>query len=520
MLVIKFLSRLDFIFHFCNYFIMHNFKSITMKKHLNLNKWFFTHLFKYNFACLIVIILLPVFHLHSQDGYLDSTFDPGWGIINGQVNAMDLQSDGKIIIGGDFHSFNGVTKHNIARINVDGSVDPTFTHFNGIIGTVSCVKIQDDGKILVAGSFSSYDNVPFNDIVRLNPDGSIDSTFDPGTGSSGDVVSLAIDSNGKIVIGGNFMSFNNSNVYNVVRLNSNGTIDSSFNCGAGTTGSDAINSICIQNDGKILLGGSFYNFDNGFPCGNIVRLNENGSSDLSFNISGAGFNASVFKISIKNDGKILIAGNFTSYNGQLKNRVVQIFSDGTIDNSFNINGAVDAVVLDLQIQPDNKIIISGNFTYVDGVFKKHFARLEANGSFDQSFGNITGGVSWGGTVNCMAIQSDDKILIGGYFITFDGVGRNKIARVNNGASSANIIEFNPNSTISIHPNPASSTFSIEGSTNLIGSNYAIYNQVGELLVSGAFRSETIEIDISKFEKGLYLIRFDNLLYPDQKVIVQ
>ena len=112
---------------------------------------------------------------------------------------MAIQSDGKILVGGTFFTYNGVSANRVIRLNSDGSVDNTFVTGTGFNNYVLSIVIQSDGKILVGGGFTAYNGVSANRIIRLNSDGSIDNTFVTGTGFDNYVYSIAIQSDGKIL---------------------------------------------------------------------------------------------------------------------------------------------------------------------------------------------------------------------------------------------------------------------------------------------------------------------------------
>ena len=168
-------------------------------------------------------------------------------------------------MGGGFTTFNGITVNRIVRLNSDGTPDTTFTTNNGTgaNNTVRSIAIQSDGKIILGGSFATFNGVTVNRIVRLNSDGTRDTTFttNTGTGASSTVESIAIQSDGKIILGGDFTIFNGATVNRIVRLNSDGTRDTTFTTNTGTGASGTVSAIAIQSDGKIILGGDFLGFN-------------------------------------------------------------------------------------------------------------------------------------------------------------------------------------------------------------------------------------------------------------------
>lgn len=252
-----------------------------------------------------------------------------------------------------------------------GSIDNTFNTGSGFNGTVFTIAIQSDGKILVGGQFSTYNGNIANNIIRLNSDGSIDNTFNTGSGFNSYVNTLLIQSDGKILCGGSFTTYDGNTLNRIIRLNSDGTIDNTFNTGSGFD--STVNTISIQSDGKILVGGYFNNYDGNTASG-IIRLNSNGTIDNTFNI-GSGFNSPVLSITIQPDGKIICGGLFTSYSGNTSNYIIRLNSDGSIDNTFNSGSGFDSIVLTITIQSDGKILCGGDFGSYDVNTTNYIARL-------------------------------------------------------------------------------------------------------------------------------------------------
>jgi uncharacterized delta-60 repeat protein len=256
------------------------------------------------------------------------TANTGTGF-NDHVYSVAVQSDGKIVIGGTFTTFNGVTANYIVRLNSDGTRDETFTTNTGTAfnSSVDSIAIQPDGKIIIGGGFTTFNGVTVNRIVRLNSDGTIDTTFATNTGTAfnGFAFSIAIQSDGKLVIGGDFTSFNGATGVNrIVRLNSDGTRDTSFTTNTCTGFDNQVLSVAVQSDGKIVCGGSFFTF-NGATVRGIARLNSNGTIDAAFTANtGTGFNSSVNSIAIQSDGKIVCGGGFLGYNNINRTRLARI----------------------------------------------------------------------------------------------------------------------------------------------------------------------------------------------------
>ena len=235
----------------------------------------------------------------NNDGILDTTFISK-GFSNGNLYSVELQSDGKIIVGGYFTTYSGVSKNSIVRLNIDGSIDNTFNIGTGFSeGEVLDMAIQSDGKILVVGGFTSYSGVSRNYIIRLNTDGSIDNTFTIGTGfNRPSPFVVEIQSDGKIVVGGYFQSYSGVSSYAIIRLNTNGSVDNTFTSPFISI-ADKIEDIQIQSDGKILCLGSY--IVGSFIGTTIYRLNTNGTFDNTFvaptGSTGQGSTAEVITLS-------------------------------------------------------------------------------------------------------------------------------------------------------------------------------------------------------------------------------
>jgi uncharacterized delta-60 repeat protein len=313
----------------------------------------------------------------DYSGNLDAEFlSTGVGA-NSYVNSIALQGDGRILIGGGFISYNGKIRERVARLNADGSLDTTFLNTgSGANNSVLSIAVQTDGKILIGGYFTTYNGTSRGHVARLNADGSLDETFlNTGSGASYSVYTVAIQNDGKILMGGYFTYYNDVIRGYVARLNADGSLDTGF-LGNGDFGANSsVKSIVIQNDNKILIGGDFIDYS-GTSRGHVARLNADGSLDTTFLNTGSGANNSVLSIGIKTDGKILIGGFFTTYNGTSRGHVARLNADGSLDTGFHASGdgASDSVV-SLAIQGDGKIMIGGGFTAYDKIPRGHIARL-------------------------------------------------------------------------------------------------------------------------------------------------
>jgi uncharacterized delta-60 repeat protein len=405
--------------------------------------------------------------------------------VNGQVNAIAVQTDGKILIGGGFSQVNGITRNNLARLNANRTVDTSFDPSpnggifaitldpNGSIlvgggfstiaggsrnaiarlaiigGTlesldasvndfVYSIAVDSSGNVLIGGRFTFVDGLSRNKIARLDPITGNPDSFNPDANDT--VRAIGIQSNGKILVGGLFTTLGGANRAGLARLNpADGTADSLNPFG---NGSSKIYSIVVQPDGNFLIGGEFIG---GFLRKKIARINHaSGMEDLLFNTEIVGNIESgntVYSIALQTNGKILVGGFFNIVNNETRGPVTRLNSDGSLDLTFNSPNP-NSIVFSIALQSSGKILIGGSFTSLSPggspITRSRLAGLERNGSPDKT---LDIGIL-DGEVNVIVPQPDGKIIIAGLFTSVLGVARNKIARLNPDGSLDML--FNPN----------------------------------------------------------------------------
>jgi uncharacterized delta-60 repeat protein len=305
----------------------------------------------------------------NADGTVDSTFNPGTGA-NGSVVSIVLQTDGKLLVGGWFTTINETSRRGVARLNTDGDLDNTFDPGTGgkrgfSVGRVWSVAVQTDGKVLVGGAFTTFNDTSRNLIARLMDDGSLDSTFNPGTWADGTVLSIVMQRDGKVLVGGNLTTSNGANGVGIARLNTDGSLDSKFNPGMGA--GDVVNSMAVQPDGKVVLGG----FEAGMMAGLIARLNTDGSLDSTFN-PGTGAGHLVNSVALQTDGKVLVAGYEA---GTKKGFIDRLNADGSLDSTFSRGVGADDLLWSVVVQADGKLLVGGDFGAINEVSQVYVARL-------------------------------------------------------------------------------------------------------------------------------------------------
>ncbi len=355
----------------------------------------------------------------KSNSLVDGAFNPN---LNGSANAVAVQSDGKVLVGGAFTTVGGASQPRLARLNTDGSLDTGFAPT--VNGTVFAVAVQSNGKILIGGGFSTVNGSTRQGVARLNADGSLDTGFAPfiatGTPYGGIVVdALALQSDGSILMGGGFavsdFSFTESRG-NIARLLTNGNLDTGFFAEA----NDRVFAIAVLPDGRVSIGGSF------------TSVNGNGYVTYHAALSSTGLidaviepNNVVFAIANQSDGKQLVGGAFTLAAGYSRSRLARVLPNSSYGADTGYAPTPNDTVRSMALQADGKLILGGDFTTVNGAARSYVARLNTNGTTDTGWA-----VPANNAVVSIAVQTDGKILVAGSFTTLDGITRNRLARIN------------------------------------------------------------------------------------------
>jgi uncharacterized delta-60 repeat protein len=417
------------------------------------------------------IITPRIARLNPIDGSLDNTFStPN---INNYLAFSTVTNDDKIIVCGEFTEISGISRNKIARLNSNGTLDTSFNIGTGFNSIVTKAIIQDDGKIVVIGSFTEFNGVSRNSIARLNSDGTLDTTFNIGTGvvygiEQERIYDITMQNDGKFIITGSFLTFNGVPSWLIARINTNGSLDNTFVVSTGAN-YGPIRCVESQNDGKVIISGGFTSY-NGISINQVARLNTDGSLDTTFNIgsgvTSANFTPEILDIVVQNDNKVILCGGLETINGITKNKIVRLNTDGSIDNSFNIGtGFLQNVDYDinwgmqsLKILNNGKIIVVGQCAFYNGIIRKSLAMLNSDGSLDNVFNASYGADSW---VMDSKVLNDGKILISGGFNTYYQTPKSKIAKLNSNGTVDN--SFNPPS----NPNTFIRSFAIQNDNKII-----------------------------------------------------
>lgn len=356
------------------------------------------------------------------------------GGFTGMVNIVKVDSLGRVLVGGNFTSYRGVNCNRIIRLNSDGTRDTSFNIGNGFNDEVFEIEIDSSNRLLIGGRFTGYDNRSSRGMIRLNQDGSIDKTFNfvSSFGSNlTKVKTIKVQEDGKILVGGFFNRYNGETLSprgNIIRINSDGIRDASFDAWFDVNGPESINVIKIQSDGKILVGGYFPSYKDVDNTSLFVRLNQSGDLDGSFN-NGLTFSSSNFVNDIeiqKNTGEILIAGRlFSSYDGK---NLYKLEVNGNLSNTFsspNFNNEINSIIIS-----DNKLYVAGSFNIVvNGFNRNSFEILDLDsGSVDNTF--ITNRFDANSVVNSLEVDQFGRVYAVGQFTFYNNQPYRGIVRIN------------------------------------------------------------------------------------------
>ena len=370
--------------------------------------------------------LLVSIQIFAQPGRLDLNFLQVL-LNDANVSAIETQPDGKILIAGIFASRSVILRRDIVRLNADGSLDSTFSAGSGAnnSGLIRFIKLQTDGKIIIAGNFTQINGEFRRAIARLNPNGSIDTTFNVSGIDVSFVNDLDVQTDGKILISAQNSTGNSF----VARLNTNGSNDSGVDVPLfQASGGFNYRVSFVPTENKILVGGNFSYTVNQTAYKNLARLNLDGTIDSTFttNVTNATFDL-LINIKPIGGGKILIFGRFDSVNQTTRRNIAILNNDGSLDVSFNPATSGTEIFISVAVQTNGKIIVGGvNFssnTFVRG----NVARLNADGSVDTTFNQGKGANA---DVRALNILSNDKLLIGGTFSKYHIFPRTGLAQIN------------------------------------------------------------------------------------------
>lgn len=394
--------------------------------------------------------------------YAPDSFATGGGT-NLETMVMVKDGSNRVLVGGAFTTVEGQAGYQgVARFETNDALDTGFKVMTDDF--VKAIAVQTDGKILIGGQFhwvrptGSSTNTTFWGITRLNADGTLDTSFQNAPAgqvkSNHNVRGIAVQPDGKVVIGGYFTLIDGVARNRIARLNADGTLDTSFDVGVGANNN--IEDVKLQADGKILISGSFTQVQ-GVDRWGVARLNANGSLDTSFDAGYPSRNGAwdgsfpVYQLAIQSDGKVLYAGGTHRYADQIHWRIARLNTDGTVDNTFKsyVNWWASSVALQ-NVGGVEKIVVGGDFgragqadsasgsVIAPDDARQRIARFNLDGTLDTTFDTSYSANSW---VWAVLPNDDGTVYLGGKFTSVAGMARRGIARLKELDPTTQVINF-------------------------------------------------------------------------------
>ncbi|MGK0189179.1 MAG: putative delta-60 repeat protein [Verrucomicrobiales bacterium] len=334
-------------------------------------------------------------------GQLDPSFQ---GVIaarkSDEILGIAVDSIGRVLVVGEFDGYGLSKAQNIVRLRPDGTIDTEFDVGTGANASIRCVAVTGN-SVWIGGSFTEFNGTTCQHLLRLQDDGDIGPGFLTVSGPDSDVRSILEDSNGSVVVGGTFKSIGQQATGNLARVDRNGQSDPTFST---LIINDTIEDMVRDAQGRMVLVGSFT--DGGYS--RIARLDSNGNIDSSF-FRGTGSTRPVFDVAIQSDGAILIGGLFSRIHGERAPRLARLLPDGALDDSFGIDPDDD--VEDIAVDGFDRIIVSGGFGRINEKTCPRIARVLPTAELDESFVAPV----WDGEIKALAITHAGEVLAGGEF---------------------------------------------------------------------------------------------------------
>jgi len=394
---------------------------------------------------------------------------------NGLVSSIVERQDGRVLIAGNYRTYNGEPSDGINQLLPDGRIDPSFSLVlpSGFAPVASFIELSDgslllvgrapatgfllpyaikrvlpngaldpafsvvansiisvmhelpDGRIIVAGMFTAVNGVPAGRIARLMPDGTFDQTFSTGTGGNNAIRALVPEPDGSLLIGGSFNEFDGVPRRGLARLGPDGALDAAYDpMASAVSTSVAVNALALDAQGRCFVGGGF-NLSGQIAAMNLVRLLSDGSVDGTFGMINDP-NGTVRAIAVRGDGSVVVGGSFTAMGGISRNGLAALHADGQLDETFlaDLGHAYGPEVYRIEHAGNGDLLVGGRISAVQGRFRLGIARLTAGGSLVTGFNPGRGA---GGLINALAQMADGRIAIAGDFISYNDEPRQYLA---------------------------------------------------------------------------------------------
>jgi uncharacterized delta-60 repeat protein len=307
-------------------------------------------------------------------------------------------------------------------------LDPSFKVGPGANDAVDSLVVQADGRILVGGEFMSIGGCSNSFLARLGPDGSVDASFNPAGQTDGVVQCLLQQPDRKVLVGGSFGRLLGHTQPALARLLEDGSVDATFDASATFNTNTTIFSLALRDDGRLLVG---YLVLSEYAS-RIVRLNTNGAPDPTFVCTNR-IGGYVFALLPQADGGVLFGGNFMGIIGSTNYSLFRLGPDGRLDDTFDAGLNMSSVFC-LVRQPRGQILVGGWLNRRSASNSLPLLRLTSDLQWDEGFKiDALGGVGGGGfmdpSISALLLQPDGKIVVGGFFFEVAGYWRRQIVRL-------------------------------------------------------------------------------------------
>ncbi|MGB0731120.1 MAG: delta-60 repeat domain-containing protein, partial [Miltoncostaeaceae bacterium] len=284
--------------------------------------------------------------------------------------------------GGAFTAYDGTGRSRIARLTTTGALDTSFDPGSGLDGPVEAVALRASGDILVAGAFSKADGQNRTGLAEFGPTGSLDTGFDTGTGTAGAAARavLALPSGGAM-LGGAFTTYGGVSQKGIAEVRANGALETGW-FGYVDGPSPVVNAIVRRSDEALIAGGAF-TLAQTTARGRIALFGTSGTVDAAW-ANGSGFDGTVEALALQADGKVVVGGQFTAYDGTSRPRIARLNANGSLDTTFAPGAGFDAPVAAVAVQADGGISVGGSFTAFAGAASPFVTRLLGTATADPS----------------------------------------------------------------------------------------------------------------------------------------
>lgn len=369
--------------------------------------WPRSELRRFMFTLLAGLICLAL-AMRAEPAQAQSPLDGFAPDVNGEVHAVAVQPDGKVLVGGAFTQVGENLRNRLARFDLSGAYDSSLDA--NINGTVRVLAVQQNGQILVGGDFTRAGGADRSHLARLNAGGGAETSFNPAPDAA--VHALLLLDDGSLLVAGEFTAIGGAGQRYLARLDSTGALDATF----APAVNGAVYALAMQRDGSIVIGGAFTEVA-GEPRSHIARLGADGALDAGF---APDANAVVRAVAIGFGDAIIAGGEFTQIGGAARSRFALLTASGA---PAAATPAFDAAVHTVLVQADGRIVVGGAFGQVDGQARRALARVASSGALDAGFAPNPDAA-----VHTLALQADDKIVAGGAFLTVGAAPRTRVAR--------------------------------------------------------------------------------------------